>query len=166
SVRPTSDRAKETLFNIFGDRVRGGVFLDLFSGSGSIGLEAASRGASEVVLVEKDPATFALLCENLARCGLDDRVTALRLDGAESLDLFREQGRSFDVIFLDPPYRDPEAYGLISLLDREGLLAAEGVLVAEHDRRRLLPEQEGSLVRVRQKRVGDTIFSFYRKAGK
>jgi len=164
-VRPTSDRAKETLFNLLGDRVEGAAFLDLFAGSGSVGLEAASRGAAEVVLVEKDSAVFALVRENLALCRSSERVTALLMDGAGSLDLFREQGRSFDMIFLDPPYRDPAAYGLIQRIDREGLLAPGGMLVAEHDRRRLLPEQEGSLARVRQKRIGDTVFSFYREAG-
>ncbi len=165
SVRPTSDRAKETLFNILGDRVRGAAFLDLFAGSGGVGLEAASRGAAEVVLVEGEASIFAFLRENIDHCRLGEKVTALCIDGAKSLDLFLKQGKSFDVIFLDPPYEDQASYQLIPFIGREGLLAARGLLVAEHDCRRLLPEECGSLVQVRQKRVGDTVFSFYRRAG-
>lgn len=164
-VRPTSDRAKETLFNVLAGRVRGAVFLDLFAGSGSVGLEAASRGAAEVFLVEGDAATFKLICANIDLCRLGEKVTALCRDGAKSLDLFLKRGKFFDVIFLDPPYQDPAAYDLIPLIDRRGLLSAGGLLIAEHDRRRLLPEQYGSLVQVRQKRVGDTVFSFYQGAG-
>ncbi len=161
AVRPTSDRAKETLFDILGDRIQGCRFLDLYSGTGSVGLEAASRGAAAVVLVESDTQAWRTIGENLDHCGLQDKCDLWRSDAADCLGRLASEERRFDLIFLDPPYRQPSAYGLIEAIDEKGLLNPEGWVIAEHDRHCPLPEGYGRLLRVRTRRVGDTVFSFY-----
>lgn len=161
AVRPTSDRAKETLFNIIGDRIPGCRFLDLFSGTGNIGLEAASRGAAEVVLVESNPKALNVLQENVEKCDLGDKVKILNVDSGKCLAGFVSTNQSFDLVFMDPPYRDLKAYNLIREIVDKGLLENKGVVIAEHDRHHSLPEAYGKLVLVREKRVGDTIFSFF-----
>jgi 16S rRNA (guanine(966)-N(2))-methyltransferase RsmD len=161
TVRPTSDRAKETLFNLLTDRVPGCRFLDLFSGTGSIGLEAASRGAEQVLLVESNAAVLKLLDENVEHCHVSDRVTIHKGDARESLRLFSLQEQTFDLVFLDPPYNDHSAYGLIQEIGERGLLNEDGWVIVEHDRHHKLPDAYGKLLRVRSRRVGDTVFSFY-----
>jgi 16S rRNA (guanine(966)-N(2))-methyltransferase RsmD len=161
TVRPTSDRAKETLFNLLTDRVPGCRFLDLFSGTGSIGLEAASRGAEQVLLVEYNAAVLKLLDENVEHCHVSDRVTIHKGDARESLRLFSLQEQTFDLVFLDPPYNDHSAYGLIQEIGERGLLNEDGWVIVEHDRHHKLPDAYGKLLRVRSRRVGDTVFSFY-----
>jgi 16S rRNA (guanine966-N2)-methyltransferase len=162
-VRPTSDRAKETLFDILGDRVAGSRFLDLFAGSGSVGLEAASRGAAEVVLVEGAPSAFRILQKNLRDCRMSGKVLSLCADSQESLCTLANQGKSFDLIFLDPPYQDWASYAVIDLIGRTGLLASGGILIAEHDGRHALAVGYSSLVQVRRKNVGDTVFTFFER---
>lgn len=161
AVRPTSDRAKQTLFDILRDRINGCRFLDLFSGSGSIGLEAVSRGAGEVFMIESSPMAMKILKENAALCGFADRISVYRTDCREWLHRSSVDKQTFDLIFLDPPYRDHSAYELIELIGEKGLLRKGGLAIAEHDRRHPLPESFGKLRLLRARRVGDTVFSFY-----
>lgn len=160
-MRPTSDRAKETLFDVLADRIRGCRFLDLFSGSGSMGLESASRGAARVVLVEADSAAYRVLSENVLICGISHIIQAVKSDASRYLRGLSAGDEPFDLIFLDPPYNDHSAYDLIGDIGERGLLAEGGLVIAEHDRHHILPEVYGGLIRVRTKRVGDTVFSFY-----
>jgi 16S rRNA (guanine(966)-N(2))-methyltransferase RsmD len=161
AVRPTSDRAKETLFDILGDRIRGCRFLDLYSGTGSVGLEAASRGAAAVLLVESQREAWRVILENVEQCGLQDKCLLWRIEAADCLEQLVSEEKTFDFIFLDPPYRQASAYGLIEAIGEKGLLNPEGWVIAEHDRHCPLPEGYGSLIRVRTRRVGESVFSFY-----
>lgn len=160
-VRPTSDRAKETLFNIIADRIPGCSFLDLFAGTGSVGLEAASRGADHVVMVESDRRVLKVLEENIEKCGLGGKVRVLLRDSGICLRVLSSEQLRFDLIFMDPPYRDRGAYGLVQQIEKGGLLKTGGWVIAEHDRRLELPPAYECLVVIRRKRVGDTVFSFY-----
>lgn len=161
AVRPTSDRAKETLFNILGNRIQGCRFLDLFSGTGNVGLEAASRGAEAVVMVESDPAAVKVIHANCARSGLEERVRVLGQDCRRALSILSAEKEAFDLVFLDPPYGDLSAYDVLGGVAEKALLNRGGMAIAEHDRHALLPGAFGGLLRVRQKKVGDTVFSFY-----
>ncbi len=160
-VRPTSDRAKESLFNMVRTRIEGCRFLDLFSGTGSVGLEAASRGAEKVFFVESDPGVIRILNENIRRCGVSDRVRVMTMSSRRCVAHLASRGELFDLIFLDPPYRDDAAYDLIRQVQGVGLLSPGGLLIAEHDRHDVLPGHYGMLRKVRRKQVGDTVFSFY-----
>ncbi len=161
NLRPTSDRAKETLFDILSDRVEGSRFLDLFAGTGSVGLEAASRGAEQVFLVESDPGALQILQKNIDQCGLKERVTVFRMDAKRSLSRLVSDRQTFSLIFLDPPYHDRLAYELISEVGEKGLLEDGGRVIAEHDRHHSLAEVYGTLSLERTRQVGDTLFSFY-----
>jgi 16S rRNA (guanine966-N2)-methyltransferase len=165
ATRPTGARVRQTLFDILAPEIPGCRFLDAFAGSGGVGLEALSRGAAVVVLVELSSAAAAALRENvrlLAAAGGEARVH--RQDARVALAGLAAAGEAFDVIYLDPPY-DSELYEpVLETVAAKSLLAPEGVLVAEHFHKRSLPERIGRLVRVREARVGDHRLSFYRQA--
>jgi 16S rRNA (guanine966-N2)-methyltransferase len=161
TTRPTGARVRQTLFDILAPRIPGSRFLDAFAGSGGVGLEALSRGASRVVLVDKDAAAVAAARENasaLARAGGEAQV--FRQDAEIALHALADEGRRFDVVYLDPPYAS-ELYEPLARLAGERLLAEGGVVVLEHFHKRALPERIGALARTRQKRIGDHCLSFY-----
>jgi 16S rRNA (guanine966-N2)-methyltransferase len=164
-TRPTGARVRQTLFDILAPVIPGCRFLDAFAGNGSVGLEALSRGAARVVLVDRDAAAVEAAQENarsLARSGGEVRV--FRQDARTAIGALAEQGMQFDVVYLDPPYASDLYEGLLLLLGEGPLVAAAGVVVAEHFHKRSLPERMGALVLTRTKRVGDHVLSFYSRA--
>lgn len=163
-TRPTGARVRQSLFDILAPRVPGCRFLDAFAGNGGVGLEALSRGASRVVLVDRSAPAVAAARENARALGaLGGEVQVFRQEAGTALEAFAAEGRQFDVIYLDPPYAS-ELYEPLVALAGERLLAADGVVVAEHFHKRSLPERIGALVRTRSKRVGDHCLSFYAPA--
>ncbi len=164
ALRPTADRLKETLFDILGPAIRGAVFLDVFAGTGSIGLEALSRGAREAVFVESGAAAGRLIRENLARCGIGGGYRIIRQDAFTALRSLSREGFSADFTFLDPPY-DWKPYGdLLGLLFDTGIARADARVVVEHARWAELPESGGRFVRTRVVRQGDHCLGFYSAA--
>ncbi len=156
-LRPTSDRLRETLFNILAPRVASAHVLDGYAGTGAIGIEALSRGAARVVFVDRDARAARLVAENLARCGVENGCAIIRADLARVAAPGGEHG--FDLIVLDPPYADPDAGAVLA---RAGAwLAAGGVLVLEHARRRPAPLVAGPLRQTRTVSSGDSALSFY-----
>lgn len=167
STRPTSDRLRETLFNVLAPKIEGARFLDLYAGSGAVGIEAASRGAERVVLVERAEAALKILRKNLESLGLRGSVRVESVSVAAFLKKVRAEsvGLVFDVVFLDPPYDAQDEYALVlGLLGGEAsrLLASESVVVAEHRRREKLEERYGVLERTRVLEQGDGALSFYK----
>ena len=157
-LRPTSDKLRETLFNILAPRVAGARVLDGYAGTGALGIEAMSRGAASVAFVERDRRAQQLIAENLAHCGLTSGCVIIRASVARAIDDLTHAHDSFDLILLDPPY-DETADGVV---DSAGaLLAPRGVLVLEHARRQPSPESAGRLARTRQLVTGDSALSFY-----
>ena len=155
-LRPTSDKLRETLFNILAPRIEGARMLDGYAGTGAIGIEALSRGAAHVTFVERDRRAQALIEENLARCGIADGYVMMRASVSRALaDL---QSASFDIMIFDPPYEQEPDEILAAAADR---LAAGGVLVLEHARRAQAPESAGRLVRTREVISGDSALSLY-----
>ena len=157
ATRPTGDRVKQTLFDILTPRLDGCRFLDLFSGSGAIGLEAASRGAAEVVLVDQSRAAVQAAEANIAMLGLPGVIVLKQ----PVLAAMKQLGTPFDVIFLDPPY-DSGLYEPVLQAAGE-LVAAEGVVVAEHFHKRELAGTIGRLQLTRGVRVGDHRLSFFER---
>jgi 16S rRNA (guanine966-N2)-methyltransferase len=157
-LRPTSDRLRETLFNVLDGQVAGAFVLDGYAGTGAVGIEALSRGASEVVFVEKDRRAVALIAENLRHCGVSEGYGIIRAD-IERVD--RPGGlRPFDVILLDPPYAVADLHSCVMFA--APWLAAGGVLVLEHARRRISSPSAGDLTLTRVVQSGDSALSFYR----
>jgi 16S rRNA (guanine966-N2)-methyltransferase len=164
-TRPTGARVRQSLFDILAPVIPGSRFLDAFAGNGSVGLEALSRGAATVVLVDRDAGAVEAARENaraLARSGGEAKV--FRQDARTAIGALADQGMRFDVVFLDPPYASDLYEPLLRLLGEGPLLAAGGVVVAEHFHKRALPERMGVLARTRRKRVGDHVLSFYSRA--
>jgi 16S rRNA (guanine(966)-N(2))-methyltransferase RsmD len=165
ATRPTSDRLRETLFNVLAPRLRGAQFLDLYAGSGAVGIEALSRGAAQAVFVERAPAALSVLRANLTRLGM---TAGFRIHpGSVAAYLRRAQAgdaQGFDIVFLDPPYDAADEYAtVLGLLGggAAGLLAPCALVIAEHRRKERLEDGYGSLVRSRLLEQGDATLSFY-----
>lgn len=166
-VRPTADRVKEALFSALASRL--GSFeelavLDLFSGSGSLGIEALSRGAATVTFVDTRNESLALTRKNLQLTGFDKAATLLLLDARKALSRFSSQGTVFDMILADPPYADRKlAEDILSLVAGSGLLTADGIIVFETDSRFELPTPD-KLRLTDRKIYGDTALTFFEPA--
>jgi 16S rRNA (guanine966-N2)-methyltransferase len=155
---------RQTLFDILAPWLPGCRFLDAFAGAGAVGLEALSRGAVVVVLVDAAADAVAAMRANaslLAKAG--GQVRILRQDARVALAAFADAGERFDVIYLDPPYDSDLYEASLEQAGRTGLLAEHGIVVAEHFHKRALPERIGGLTRSREVRVGDHRLSFYRR---
>jgi len=163
ATRPTGARVRQTLFDILAPRIPGCRFLDAFAGSGGIGLEALSRGAARVVLMDNDAAAVAALRENapLVAGSSGGEAVVRRQDARVGLAALAASGARFDVVYLDPPYASPLYEEALEAIGRGPLLADSGVVVVEHFKKRVLPERMGALARVRAVRVGDHTLSFY-----
>lgn len=159
-TRPTADRVRETIFNILGQRFDGGAVLDLYAGSGALGLEAISRGAERAVLVERDRDAARICGENAAHLGFGERAEVVRAEVAQALR--RLAGRRFALVFADPPYAEGPATAL-ALLAELDLVEPGGRVVAEHDKRDTPAERYGELVRTDVRRFGDTAVSFFER---
>ena len=174
-TRPTADRLRETLFNVLTqgavDRVQGARFLDLYAGSGAVGVEALSRGATQAIFVEQAAGALAVLRKNLEALGIrgdaarvEKRGVGRFLRGELENELKKTTVEGFGVVFLDPPYDLAEEYATtLGLLGGEGaaLLAPAGLVVAEHRRKQALEESYGRLTRIRLLEQGDAGLSLY-----
>jgi 16S rRNA (guanine(966)-N(2))-methyltransferase RsmD len=163
-VRPTSDRLRETLFNVIAPRIEGARFLDLCAGSGAVGIEALSRGASDVTFVDKSRKMCALVEANLDLCRVPEEQTKVIQDEAEAY-LSRSRKRNaagWDIVFFDPPYASNYLQVLEQLGDTTGkLLVQEGLLIVEHHHKNGLPDELGSIIRSRTLKQGDSALSFF-----
>ncbi len=165
ATRPTSDRLRETLFNVLAPRIERAFFLDLYAGSGAVGLEALSRGAEQVVCVEQAPAALRVLQDNLEKLGIKQGFSVQAGRVREYLRRVKSEARGFDVVFLDPPYNEADEYArtLESLGGAAAhVLATGAVVIAEHRRKEPLQSEYASLARTRLLEQGDAALSFYR----
>jgi 16S rRNA (guanine966-N2)-methyltransferase len=168
ALRPTSDRLRETLFNVLAPNIADSRFIDLFAGTGAIGIEALSRGAAEVVFIENHAPTVTLIRRNLESLGITTGASVLAVDALRGLAMLAARKNSgasaFDHIFLDPPYAAAEDYSrVLEFLSTADLLAPGGVVIAEHRRNFDLPEEPGVIKRFRVLKQGDAALSFYRR---
>jgi len=164
-VRPTTDRVRESWFAALGTRVVGSRFLDLYAGTGAVGIEALSRGAARAVLVEKSRQGVAVIRENLRVLG-DLPEGAVRVhqgDAVQAVALLEQAGEVFDLVFADPPYEDLEAPQkvLAALGNARGLLAADALVTIQHSRRVAIPSESGCLVLRSERVYGETTLSSY-----
>jgi 16S rRNA (guanine966-N2)-methyltransferase len=167
ALRPTSDKLRETLFNVLGELVVEARFVDLFAGTGAVGIEALSRGAREAIFVEKHPPAVALIKKNLESLEIRNGTRVLAMDALQALKRLVHAstavGACIDILFLDPPYAEEAQYAnVLSFLAGANLLAENAVVIAEHQSSLDLPESFGKLERVRVLRQGDAALSFFR----
>jgi 16S rRNA (guanine966-N2)-methyltransferase len=161
-TRPTASKVREAIFNILGPPP--GAVLDLYAGSGALGMEALSRGAPQAVFVERDGSALGSLRRNLKEVGMDDRGTVIGADVRTALRRLAAAGQQFSWVFLDPPYvRETE--GVLGELSGADLLTSCAVVIVEHDRRNPPPDSVGCLFLTDRRQYGDTELSFFRCSG-
>lgn len=161
SLRPTSDKVREALFSILGTRIPGSRFLDLYAGTGAVGIEALSRGAQTVTFVESDPKAVQIIRKNLTACGMLEQGEL----HAGATQMFLRQPRAwkgpYDVLFADPPYADRRAVELVLGSWHLGLLSSEALMIIEQDVRAQMPAETDSVRLMRRYDYGDTALFLY-----
>ncbi len=161
-TRPTMDRTKESLFNIISERIPGCRFLDLYAGTGAIGIEAVSRGADKAVFIEKNPRAVKIIRDNLELTGLSGRAEIFCTDADNAVLMLTRKKELFDIIYLDPPYGRELIRKSIDLICRNMILRSGGLIITESGKLDLLPERISCFRMFRQQKYGDTMLSFFR----
>jgi 16S rRNA (guanine(966)-N(2))-methyltransferase RsmD len=161
-TRPTSDRLRETLFNILTPCIEGARFLDLCAGTGAVGIEALSRGASHVTFVDQSRGMSALIKESCDTLKIDsDNIELITADASDFLRGYANKSQQpYDIVFFDPPYAMD--YNVLKYVgEKKGVLTADGLLIVEHYKKKELAAEAGDLRRFRQVKQGDSVLSFY-----
>lgn len=162
ALRPTADRVRTALFDRLMPLIPGGRVLDLFAGTGALGIEALSRGAAHVTFVERSAPSLRLIAENLASVGAGSVADVRREEVGRMIGVMGRLGDRFDLVLADPPYGQGLAAETVRWIDQAGVVAAGGVLVVEHDRREEMPSVGATIAHDDDRRFGDTILTFYR----
>jgi 16S rRNA (guanine966-N2)-methyltransferase len=162
AIRPTSDRLRETLFNILAPQIEDASFLDICAGSGAVGIEALSRGARQVTFIESSRRAAGLIEANLIHCGIEDRVSVVNRDALTALKYFAGRDRRFDLCYFDPPYAADIYSPVMWLLSRHNLIEPGGVVAVEHSKRLEVNQPFGRLTPFREIRQGETQVMLYR----
>ncbi len=160
-TRPTTDRVKESIFSMIYPYLMDSIVLDLFAGSGNLGIEALSRGAQKSYFVENNKKSLEVVKENLSTLGLLDQSVVLLADAMKALKELDLKGEKFDIIFLDPPYMKGFIIPCIEAIEENKLLNVDGIVVIEHNVEDVLPNDIGKLLKTKDRRYGDTNISIY-----
>lgn len=163
-IRPTSDKVRESLFEILKNRIEGASFLDLYSGSGAIGIEALSRGAKKVVFIDNNRKCASILKANLAKLGIPGSSYDIYIkDCINGIKTLQRAGSCFDIVFLDPPYYTGLAKNTLIELSGCDILTPNALVIAEVFKKEGLPEESGIFKKIRSSKYGDTLLEFFRK---
>ena len=169
-IRPTSDVIRKSLFDLLGPLIEGADFLDLFSGSGAIGLEAISRGAKNITFVEKDPKHVSVIEENLVLLELplaerqDRYFTVEQGDAFALIKAFHAQGKRFDLVFVDPPYSRELAKKALKTLCAYDIVKPNSLVIFQHEKHEALPQAQGRFSIIRVKKFGTSLLTIYRSS--
>ncbi|MDQ0272390.1 16S rRNA (guanine(966)-N(2))-methyltransferase RsmD [Cytobacillus purgationiresistens] len=163
STRPTTDKVKEAIFNMIGPYFDGGIGLDLYAGSGGLGIEALSRGAEKVIFVDRDGKAIQTIHDNIRTCELEENVEVYRNDSSRALKALIKRELTFDYIFLDPPYKKQQLVALLELIDSANLLSSSGVIVCEHGSDVTLPNEIGDFIQNKHENYGMISISIFNK---
>ena len=162
NTRPTTDKVKESIFNIIGPYFEGGLAIDLFAGSGSLGIEALSRGMDSCIFIEKDAKAIQTINENLKKCHLENQAEVYRAEASRAVKALEKREVKIDLLFLDPPYQRIELYNLAETMIQKGLLSSDAIIMCEHEKTVDLPETIDTFSLTRRETYGSTIISIYR----
>jgi 16S rRNA (guanine966-N2)-methyltransferase len=161
STRPTTDKVKEAIFNMIGPYFEGGLGLDLYAGSGGLGIEALSRGLDQVIFVDRDKNAIQTIHENIHRCGLEQRSEIYRNDAERAIKAVAKRDLKMNYIFLDPPYKKQQLERIMEIISESNLLSENGVIVCEHGTDIEMPKQVNHLVRKKHEQYGIISVSIY-----
>ncbi|WP_094546506.1 16S rRNA (guanine(966)-N(2))-methyltransferase RsmD [Petroclostridium xylanilyticum] len=160
ATRPTADRIKESLFNIIAAYLPDAYVLDLFAGTGSLGIESLSRGAEFVVFVDKNPMAVRIISENLLHTKLNEKAKVYNCDWSEYISRFSNAERKYDIIFMDPPYSKGFIIPVLQKIWQKQLLSIEGMIIVEREKGDVIPELIEGLKIVREQHYGRTVITF------
>lgn len=163
TTRPTTDKVKESLFNIIGPYFEEGNALDIFSGSGSLGIEALSRGMDKAFFIDKDMRASQVIKENIKACKFEDQSEVFKSDAGRALKVLAKRELQFDLIFMDPPYKMANMVpSLLELIEKGNLLAKDGVIICEHGTETSFADHIGQFMKYREEKYGITAVSFFK----
>lgn len=162
-TRPTTDKVKEAIFNIIGPYFNGGIALDLYGGSGSLGIEALSRGMERVIFVDQQKKAVDVIKDNVKRCNYEEKVEVYRNEASRALKALVKRDIQFSCIFLDPPYAKQQLQRDLTFIALNQLLRHDGMIMVEHDHNVVLPNIIESLQCARTETYGDTTISIYNR---
>jgi 16S rRNA (guanine(966)-N(2))-methyltransferase RsmD len=163
NTRPVTDMIKEALFNVLGDTVKESFFLDLFAGSGSVGIEALSRGAKQVVFIDNNSSAVGIIKDNIENCGFKEGFTVYRNDVFKALTLLNQRGTKFDLIYVDPPFTVDKIFDqIISALDKVNILKEHGRIILRTQRKKQLAAKLNYLEEYRINNYGESVLHYYR----
>ena len=162
-LRPTYAKVREAFFDIVRNHLPGATFLDLYAGTGAVGIEALSRGASKVVFVETNSLRIEIIRYLLSELTFREHAELVRMKASDFLTKRTHRSARYDIVFLDPPYSSEELTKVIPLLGGGGVLREKGLVVAEHFHKTVMPEVSNGLRLIRKYRYGDTVLSLYRQ---
>lgn len=161
ATRPTTDRVKESVFNIISRFIVGARVLDLYSGTGNLGIESLSRGANFATFVDNSKGCLLTIKQNLLHTKLSDKSSIISMDVFVALKKLSKENRKFDIIFLDPPYNKNLADETLKCLVESDIIEQGGMVIVEHGYKEDVPQQVEFLKKIRYQKYGDTIVSFY-----
>jgi 16S rRNA (guanine966-N2)-methyltransferase len=163
STRPTTDKVKEAIFNMIGPYFEGGSGLDLFAGSGGLGIEALSRGLEKVIFIDRDAKAIHIIYDNIKTCGFENATEVYRTDADRALKALIKRNMKFDYIFLDPPYKKQQLVSLMEYMDKHNIINDNGIVVCEHSFDIKLPHTVGSLAQIKHEQYGIIAVTIYSK---
>ena len=161
STRPTTDKVKESIFNIIGPYFEGGIALDLFAGSGGLGIEALSRGMDRAIFVDREFKAISTIRGNLQACHFTDQAEVYKNDSERAIKALIKREIAFDLILLDPPYKKQKLEELLEIIAKNHLIATNGIIVCEHSNDVELPDRVSTLTRWRHENYGIISISIY-----
>lgn len=161
STRPTRDMVREALFSILINQIPGCSFLDLFAGSGAVGIEALSRGAAFAMFIDNNPQCTQMIRENIAKARMTECAEVYHTDYQKALNKIKEH--SFDIIFIDPPYHHEMGIDAIQRISNQNLLKEDGIIVWETDTDEVVPDEIGKFTKFNYKRYGRNRLSFFKR---
>ncbi|OIK14059.1 16S rRNA (guanine(966)-N(2))-methyltransferase RsmD [Bacillus sp. MUM 116] len=161
TTRPTTDKVKEALFNMIGPYFNGGIGLDLFAGSGGLGIEAISRGLDKVIFIDRDVKAIQVIRENIKSCSFEEKTEVYRNDADRALKALIKREIRFDYIFLDPPYKKQQLVSLMQKIMEEKILKEDGLVVCEHSHDVELPQAVGELTQIKYEKYGIIAITIY-----
>jgi RNA methyltransferase, rsmD family len=160
-TRPTLERIKEAIFSIIEDKVVDAKFLDLYSGTGNIAIEALSRGAKRAVMIEQDKEALRIIIDNIDTLGLTNVSRAYKNDVSRAIEILGRKNEKFDIIFLDPPYKENISISTIEKVSENNILAEGGIIISEHSIYEKMPEKIGNFVKYDERNYNKKIVTFY-----
>ena len=163
-IRPTTDRVKEAIFNIISTHISDSIVLDLFAGTGNLGLEALSRGAKKAYFIDNSMSSMKIIVENINKISLVDSSIIKRTEALKALDEFASMGTKFDIIFLDPPYGKGLLIPCMKVIEDMQILAKDGIIVVEHNQSELIQWDYKYLKVFKEKKYGNVMISIYQWA--